>query len=72
MIVCHCRGVTDRTIRTAIRDGARSRRQVARACDAGRRCGGCRPVIDELLQLEGEEDAAPALGALAGAGVAAR
>lgn len=53
MIVCHCRGITDRAIRDAVRDGARTVRQVARACDAGARCGGCRPAIAELIDDEG-------------------
>jgi bacterioferritin-associated ferredoxin len=53
VIVCHCRGVTDRAIREAVRDGARTLRQVARACDAGARCGGCRPAIAELIDDEG-------------------
>ncbi|MEE9609471.1 MAG: (2Fe-2S)-binding protein, partial [Myxococcota bacterium] len=31
MVVCHCEGVTDREIRRAVRDGALTRRGVARA-----------------------------------------
>lgn len=52
MIVCHCKVVNDRTIREVIRGGARSPRQVALACNAGRRCGGCRPLICELIASE--------------------
>jgi bacterioferritin-associated ferredoxin len=52
LIVCHCRGINDRTIREAVRSGARSCRQVARACEAGGRCGGCRPVIHEIIERE--------------------
>ncbi len=59
MIVCHCRAVNDRTIRQAIRSGACSRRQVARACEAGRTCGGCVPVINQLLEAERFEDTLP-------------
>ena len=54
MIVCHCKAVSDNAIREAVRDGARSVRQVSRACHAGRTCGGCRPVIRELIADESE------------------
>ena len=66
MIVCHCQGVSDRTIRAAVRNGARSRRAVARACSAGRSCGGCTLAIDEIVRSEVEKidaQAAPALPA---------
>jgi len=52
MIVCHCKGVSDRSIRQAVRAGARSSRQVVRACGAGSRCGGCRPMIEEIIDRE--------------------
>jgi bacterioferritin-associated ferredoxin len=55
MIVCHCQAVTDRAIRSAIREGARCRRSVARACAAGRSCGGCTLAIDEILRGELEQ-----------------
>lgn len=56
MIVCHCKGVSDRAVRRAVAEGARTRGQVARRCGAGTVCGGCRPVIQELLA---ESTAAP-------------
>jgi bacterioferritin-associated ferredoxin len=52
VIVCQCYGVSDRTIRKAVRDGACSLRQVARASGAGRMCGGCRPVVEKLIDDE--------------------
>ncbi|HKA14661.1 MAG TPA: (2Fe-2S)-binding protein [Myxococcota bacterium] len=52
MIVCHCRGLSDRAIREVIRRGAHSAREVARACHAGRTCGGCLPTVRELIALE--------------------
>jgi assimilatory nitrate reductase catalytic subunit len=68
MIVCHCQAVNDRAIRDAIQRGARSPRQVALACQAGRRCGGCIPVVRELLANERlasdpAEEALPAVAA---------
>jgi bacterioferritin-associated ferredoxin len=59
LIVCHCQGVSDRSIREAVREGARSVRQVARACRAGRMCGGCRPAICEIISVESTDLAAP-------------
>jgi nitrite reductase (NADH) large subunit len=52
MIVCQCKGVTDRAIRKAVRDGANNRGEVVRICTAGMNCGGCVPVIDEIIEAE--------------------
>jgi bacterioferritin-associated ferredoxin len=52
MIVCHCKGVSDRAIRRAVRNGARSVHQVARSCAAGSGCGGCYSVIEEIMDQE--------------------
>ena len=49
VIVCHCRGVSDRRIRREARRGAASPSEVAGACGAGTDCGGCVPVIEDLL-----------------------
>lgn len=49
MLVCHCRGITDRQIRRLVRDGATSTREVARATGAGMRCGGCRSNVKQLV-----------------------
>ncbi|MBK8593211.1 MAG: (2Fe-2S)-binding protein [Sandaracinaceae bacterium] len=49
MLVCHCERVNDRTIRKCAREGARNHLDVAMACGAGSRCGGCRPLVDELI-----------------------
>jgi bacterioferritin-associated ferredoxin len=54
VIVCHCKAVSDHAIREAVREGARSCRQVGRACQAGRTCGGCRPLIREIIETESE------------------
>ncbi|MEM9195503.1 MAG: (2Fe-2S)-binding protein [Myxococcota bacterium] len=50
MLICHCKRVNDRTIKSAIDDGARSIEAVGRHCGAGTGCGGCRPAIDHLLR----------------------
>jgi bacterioferritin-associated ferredoxin len=71
VIVCHCRGVTERKIRQAVRQGAGSRGEVARACLAGGSCGGCAPAIDDILQSERGPEAARSSGLLAEPAVAA-
>jgi bacterioferritin-associated ferredoxin len=49
MLVCHCKGVSEREVRSAIQSGACTRRDIARECGAGSVCGGCRPLLDELI-----------------------
>jgi bacterioferritin-associated ferredoxin len=69
MLVCHCNGVTDHRIRGAVRAGACSLREVARACGAGGCCGGCRPEISRILRQEAggqaktDDRPSPSLGA---------
>src|SRR5690606_8981012 len=52
MLVCHCKRVCDRTIRQCVIDGARTVDQVGAACRAGTGGGGCRPLVEALIQLE--------------------
>lgn len=54
MIVCHCNGVTDRTIRKVVRDGASTMREVGAACGAGTCCGGCTGSVRQILHTEFE------------------
>ena len=49
MLVCHCRGITDRQIRRVVKDGVESAREVARATGAGMRCGGCRSNVKKVV-----------------------
>ncbi len=65
VIICHCKGVSDRAIRKAVRGGACTHRDVARACQAGSRCGGCVNAVSEILESERNESAAAALPSLA-------
>jgi bacterioferritin-associated ferredoxin len=52
MIVCHCFRVSDREIRSCVREGACSVGEVGHACDAGMGCGGCRPEIASIIEGE--------------------
>lgn len=49
MLVCLCRRVSDRAVRSAIKDGARDVESISQKCGAGSRCGGCWPALEELI-----------------------
>jgi bacterioferritin-associated ferredoxin len=49
MWVCHCKGVTDGQIRSAINAGARTPVEIGRFCRAGTGCGGCIPEVSRVL-----------------------
>jgi len=65
MLVCHCRGITDRQIRNLVREGATSAREIAQATGAGMRCGGCRTnvkkVVNDTLSREHQKTATSAM-----------
>lgn len=49
-ILCGCNGVTKKTILQAIREkGLFTREEVKNCTNASRSCGGCGPLVDELL-----------------------
>ena len=50
MVVCHCLAMNDVAISDIIDAGERSVDAIVAACGAGGRCGGCRPVIEELVE----------------------
>jgi bacterioferritin-associated ferredoxin len=64
MILCHCKGVSDKSVRRAIQCGASSVRDVSRACGAGTGCGGCRPLIQELIRTEQHGTSRPVSAAI--------
>jgi bacterioferritin-associated ferredoxin len=50
MIVCSCRGISDREVVEAVRCGARTLEDVSRRCDgAGEECGSCVVYIAQHL-----------------------
>ena len=51
MIVCHCAAVSDREVRAHAARGAATIDDLAAACPAGQRCGGCRPEVEQILAL---------------------
>jgi bacterioferritin-associated ferredoxin len=57
VIVCICRGVSDRQVRLAVLTGAGSLREVAASCNAGRGCGACHEQIKEMIASEAVDPA---------------
>lgn len=57
MIVCLCRGVSDRTVKSTIADGAGTVDAVIEQCHAGSDCGKCRPYIARLLTIGAQSNA---------------
>lgn len=55
MFVCHCKAVTDGTVKASIEAGACSLRDLAECCGAGTRCGGCHLMLRRLLAEAGLE-----------------
>lgn len=62
MFVCHCRALTDREIDEAIAGGARDLDEIGRRCGAGITCGGCCPLLQELLENHACRETAPDRG----------
>jgi bacterioferritin-associated ferredoxin len=59
MIVCLCRGVTEREIVEAARTGAASVEDIGRVCKgAGADCGSCRATIREVITASQTDRAA--------------
>lgn len=52
MIVCHCKVIRDDDIRSEVRLGAEVIEVVAARCGATTRCGGCRPVVEAIVNDE--------------------
>jgi bacterioferritin-associated ferredoxin len=59
MIVCICRGVSDREIRQAIDDGAACLRELESKC-IGDRCGMCVSELREMIEERTARSGAPA------------
>lgn len=52
MIVCHCRAVSDRAIRASVREGAATLEAVSECTGAAQCCGGCEPMVAEIIEEE--------------------
>ena len=57
MIVCHCTGITDRDIRSLVRQGrAKTVSEIGLDCSAGVGCGGCRLAVEHIVQIVRQEE----------------
>jgi bacterioferritin-associated ferredoxin len=63
VIVCHCTGITDRDIRSLVRQGrAKTVSEIGRTlnalneCSAGLGCGGCRLAVEQIVQIVRQEE----------------
>jgi bacterioferritin-associated ferredoxin len=50
MYVCLCQGVTSHVVEEAVAGGARTSKEVASACGAGRDCGRCRRTVRAIIE----------------------
>jgi bacterioferritin-associated ferredoxin len=55
MYVCLCIGVTDRDIKTVLKEGACTVSEVMRCSGAGTRCGSCVPAIAGIVSASSGE-----------------
>lgn len=55
MFVCLCRGVTSQAVADAVAGGARTTKQVAKACGAGADCGRCRQTVRAIIEAAAPE-----------------
>ena len=65
MIICICRGKSDRDVRKAIAGGAMTVRDLQR-CGIGDECGSCHNSLVTMLAAAGAEAAAPPCPACVG------
>ncbi len=52
MLICHCKAVSEREIRSLVRSGALTPAQVAHECSAGTECGGCARAVERIIAAE--------------------
>ena len=54
MIICLCKGVRDKDVRRAIRQGAHSITDLKKSTGAGTLCGACHQELKSLLHRKGQ------------------
>lgn len=52
MVICLCKGVSDKKIRQLIAGGAKSLREIMASCKAGSDCGSCVCAVKEMLNQD--------------------
>lgn len=61
MIVCICRAVSDRQIRSVVSDGAQTVGQVRAELGCGGDCGKCAPQVRDMIAALGVRKERPSL-----------
>ncbi len=49
MIVCVCRGISDRHLEALVRNGADTPQRLEELCGAGGDCGSCRDEVERIV-----------------------
>ena len=60
MYVCICRGITDKQVREAVREGAQSVSGVYRCLGCTPNCGQCAQFMEGVIADEGSDASSPA------------
>jgi bacterioferritin-associated ferredoxin len=55
MLICLCKGVSDKKVRAVIDGGAETTAQIGEACGAGTGCGACVPMLEDMLDARGSQ-----------------
>jgi bacterioferritin-associated ferredoxin len=69
MIICVCKAISDRHIRSAVKNGATSLRHLTRDLGVGTCCGKCVPEAKAALSASLDEGDSPRLGLFTQPGV---
>jgi bacterioferritin-associated ferredoxin len=59
MLVCLCKGVSDKKIKSLVENGASSVKQVMSTCHAGQDCGACICTVRDIIR-QTRKDSLPA------------
>ena len=54
-IICHCKMVTEKEIKTLVKKGATSANEITELTGAGSGCGRCKPRVVDFVQKELEK-----------------
>ena len=55
MLVCLCKGVSDKKIKSLVENGASSVKQVMSTCHAGKDCGACICTVRDIIRQTRKE-----------------
>ena len=49
MLICICKGLSERAVHGTIRNGATTVEEIGRACGAGTDCGTCQDALEDAI-----------------------